>query len=128
MSKLVTVIIPTHNYGHLISEAIESVVRQTYTNIELTVVDDGSTDNTTEIVKLYPTAQYFYQDNIGKKTPARAHNTGIKLSHGEYIICLGADDKLLPTYIEECVQAIEKDPKNGFVWTGTIEFETGYNF
>ncbi|TRO52163.1 glycosyltransferase family 2 protein [Candidatus Bathyarchaeota archaeon] len=108
----------------LISEAIESVLEQTYTNIELTVVDDGSTDNTAEVVKQYPTARYVYQAHLGKKTPARARNTGIKLSHGEYIIFLDADDKLLPTYIEECVQAIEKDAKNGFVWTGTIEFGT----
>jgi len=122
MEKLVTVIIPTHNYGHLISEAVESVLEQTYTNIELAVVDDGSTDNTAEVVKQYPTARYVYQARLGKKTPARARNTGINLSHGEYIIFLDADDKLLPTYIEECVQAIEKDAKNGFVWTGTIEF------
>ena len=120
--KLVTVIIPTHNYGHLIGEAIESVLNQTYQNLEIMVVDDGSTDNTAEVVKLYPTVRYVYQTHVGKKTPARAHNTGIKLSHGEYIICLGADDKLLPTYIEECAQQIEKDAKNGFVWTGTIEF------
>jgi glycosyltransferase involved in cell wall biosynthesis len=122
LGKLVTVIISTHNYGHLICEAIESVLEQTYANIELIVVDDGSTDNTPEIVKLYPTARYLYQDYIGKETCARAYNTGIKFSHGEYITCLDANDKLLPTYIEECVQEIEKDAKSGFVWTGTVEF------
>ena len=121
-TKLVTVIIPTHNYGHLISEAIDSVLNQTYQNIELIVVDDGSTDNTSEIIKKYPNIEYIYQKHIGKKTPSRASNTGIKQSHGEYIICLGADDKLVPTYVEECVKEIERDSKIGFVWTGCLEF------
>lgn len=122
LGKLVTVIIPTHNYGHLIRKAIESVLNQTYFNIELIVIDDGSTDNTAEVVKLYPTVRYVYQNHVGKKTPSRAMNTGIKLSHGKYIVCLGADDKLMPTYIQECVEKIEKDSKIGFVWTGSLEF------
>lgn len=120
--KLVTVIIPTHNYGHLISEAIESVLNQTYQDIELIIVDDGSTDNTPEVAKKYPNVKYIYQKHIGKKTPSRASNTGIKQSRGEYIVCLGADDKLAPTYIEECVKEITKDDKIGFVWTGCLEF------
>ena len=120
--RLVTVIIPTHNYGRYLPEAIESVLKQTYPNIELIVVDDGSTDNTREIVLKYPSVKYVYQEHKGNLTPARAMNLGFSLSHGDYICGIGGDDKLLPTYIEKCVSKIEKDKRIGFVWTGKQEF------
>lgn len=121
-SALVTVVIPTHNYGRYLPEAIESALAQTYQNIEVIVVDDGSTDNTRNIVANYQAVYYVYQEHKGNLTPARAMNLGIKLSHGEYISCIGADDKLLPKYIEKCVSEIQKDSRIGFVWTGKQEF------
>lgn len=121
-SPIVTVIIPTHDYGQYISEAIESVFEQTYKNIKVIVVDDGSTDDTREIVARYPSARYVFQEHKGNKTPARAKNLGIKLSNGDYICFTDADDKLLTTYIERCVSEIEKDGRIGFVWAGKQEF------
>lgn len=120
--ELVSVIIPTHNYGRYISEAIESVLAQTYPNIEVIVVDDGSTDNTREVVKKYPSVKYVYQKHRGPWTPARARNNGIALSKGEYIVCLDADDKLHPDYIKRCVNIIREDERIGFVWTATQFF------
>jgi len=121
-NPLVTVVIPTHNYGQYISQTIESVLEQTYREIEVIVVDDGSTDNTKEIVTNYPSVSYVYQEHKGNLTPARAMNVGIKLSHGAYICCIGADDEILPKYIEKCLFEIRKDDRIGFVWTGKQEF------
>jgi hypothetical protein len=119
---LVSIVIPTHNYGRYISEAIESVLDQSYSNLEVIVVDDGSTDNTAAIVSKYPSVKYVYQDHIGQSTAARALNIGIRFSSGKYVAALGADDQLLPSYIQECLEAIRKDPKIGIVWTGSLKF------
>jgi len=119
---LVTVIIPTHNYGHLISETIDSVLSQTCQDLEIIVVDDGSIDDTEQVVRSYPNVKYVYQEHRGNKTPARAINTGLKMAEGHYIICLGADDMLNSTYIEKCLRIMSKDPKTGIVFTGAKEF------
>ncbi|MCX8150048.1 MAG: glycosyltransferase [Candidatus Bathyarchaeota archaeon] len=119
---LVSVIIPTHNYGHLINETIESVLNQTYDNIEIIVVDDGSKDNTHNVVAAYPKVRYIYQEHEGNHTPARAMNKGISVSRGEYIVCLGADDKLTASYIEKCVRKMQQSSRTGIVYTGTQEF------
>lgn len=119
---LVSIIIPTHNYGHLIHEAIESVLNQTYDNIEIIVVDDGSNDNTRNVVATYPGVKYVYQEHKGNHTPARAINKGICLSHGQYIVCMGADDKLTLSYVEKCINKMQKSPRTGVVYTGTQEF------
>jgi glycosyltransferase involved in cell wall biosynthesis len=90
----VSVIIPTFNCGQYVTEAIESVLTQTYKDIEIIVVDDGSTDNTKETLKPYiehGLIQYFYQTNQG---PGAARNTGIRAARGEYIAFLDADDLL----------------------------------
>ena len=121
---LVSVIIPTHNYGRYISEAIESVLAQSYPNIELMVIDDGSTDETEAEVKKYPMVKYIYQKHVGQPTPARARNNGIRLSKGKYIVFLDADDQLLPSYITECMAVMKTDPRIGMVWTGAMAFGT----
>jgi glycosyltransferase involved in cell wall biosynthesis len=119
---LVSIIIPTHNYGHYISEAIESVLAQTYRNFEIIVVDDGSTDNTQEVVARYPQVKYVYQTQSITKTPASGRNRGIALSKGEFYIALDADDRLDPRYIEMCLSEMQSDPKIGFVWTAYKPF------
>jgi glycosyltransferase involved in cell wall biosynthesis len=113
-TPLVSIIIPTFNYGRYLPDAIESALNQTYPNIEVIVVDDGSTDNTRDIVKLYP-IQYYYQKNQGV---AAASNYGVHQSHGEFFLCLGADDKLFPNYVEKTMKKMMKNPKIGFVCTG----------
>ncbi len=120
-------IIPTRNCSHFISEAIESVFDQTYKNLEIVVIDDGSTDNTEEVVRNYPNVRYLYQEHRENSTTARVANAGLIASNGDYIICLCAVDKLAPTYVEKSLKAITQDPKVGIVFTGTKEFGASYN-
>lgn len=117
MSKypLVSIIIPTYNYGRYLADAIESALQQTYPNIEIIVVDDGSTDMTRDIAGRYP-VHYIYQKNQG---PATAMNNGISLSHGEFFVCLGADDKLMPEFIRKTLEKATENPNVGFVVTGS---------
>lgn len=112
--SLVSIIIPTYNYGHYIADAIESALNQTYSNIEVLIVDDGSTDNTRNIVKGYP-VKYFYQEHEG---PAVALNNGIKKSCGEFFIRLDADDKIFPEFVSKTIKQMKK-PDVGFVCVGS---------
>lgn len=92
---LVSVIIPTFNRAHMLGDAIDSVLQQTYQNFELLVVDDGSTDNTKEFIETYndPRIKYFQIKNGGVSA---ARNVGIKNSKGSYISFLDSDDKYNP--------------------------------
>ena len=117
--SLVSIIIPTFNYGHYIAGTIESALKQTYPNTEILVIDDGSTDNTRDIVGRY-SVKYVYQENQGVSA---AMNKGIKESHGDFFVCLGADDKLYPEYIRKTMIRIKENPKIGFVCTGSKVFD-----
>lgn len=87
---LISVIIPTYNRANFLHEAIESINNQNYSNLEIIIVDDGSTDNTKKIVKnLGSNLKYIYQKNKG---PAAARNTGLKVAKGEIIGFLDSDD------------------------------------
>lgn len=106
---LVSVVIPLYNYAKYIREAIDSVLAQTWPNVEVIVVDDGSTDDPYPVIRdlaITSKIQYVYQENQGA---AAARNKGIEISTGEWIICLDADDMLKPTYIMECLQVPEAD-------------------
>ena len=96
--KRVSVIIPTYNRAGYLTEAIDSVFGQTYSNMEIIVVDDGSTDDTRERLKPYrDIIEYVYIDNGG---PARARNVGMEMAKGEYIAFLDSDDLYYPYKIE----------------------------
>ncbi|MDR2853700.1 MAG: glycosyltransferase [Prevotellaceae bacterium] len=88
-TPFISVLIPTYNNGQFIKEAIDSVFAQQYDNLEIIVVDDGSTDNTKEIVERYPSIKYFYQENSGVSA---ARNLCLEHARGEYIAWLDADD------------------------------------
>lgn len=92
MSNLVSIIMPTYNHGKYISEAIDSVLKQTYINWELIIVNNFSTDNTSDIIKSYQDQRIseikFYNDGI----IAKARNRGIKSASGKYIALLDSDD------------------------------------
>ena len=123
-NPLVTVVIPCHNHAAYLWESIESVLNQTYKNLEIIIVDDESTDNTSQISSQYP-VKYYYIKHEGSKTPANAHNFGFMKSNGEYLIFLGSDDKLHPSYVELCIRTFLTSQNNiGFVWTGCKEFES----
>ena len=98
---LVSIIIPTYNRETKISRAINSVVNQTYKNWELIIIDDGSKDDTKNVIKPYlkdKRIKYFYQKNSGV---ASARNLGIKKSTGEYLAFLDSDDECLNNRIEK---------------------------
>ena len=110
MNKLVSIIIPTYNAGKYIKETVDSALAQTYKNIEIIVVDDGSTDDTKNILAPYietGKVQYVFQQNKGL---SGARNAGIKIAKGEYIALLDADDIFLPEKIEQQVNHLEKNP------------------
>ncbi len=111
---LVSIITPTYNRKHTISRAIESVKRQTYTNWEMIIVDDGSKDETEQIVR-----QYAEKDNRIKflsngvnKGPSVARNTGIKNSQGEIIAFLDSDDEWMEHHLYDSVQALQEEKVN----------------
>lgn len=106
----VSVIIPTYNGAKFLPETIESVLTQTYKDFETIIVDDGSTDNTSEIVSAFP-VKYYHQENQGVSV---ARNRGFRLSCGEYIVFLDSDDVFLEWALEKSVQALDKHPEAGF--------------
>lgn len=109
---LVSVIIPCYNHARFLGESIESVRSQTYPNIEVIVVDDGSTDHTAEVARRYPEVRYVRQNNQGL---AAARNTGLRESHGEFLVFLDADDRLLPEAVECGVHYLTRSPELAFV-------------
>ncbi len=99
-NKKVSVIIPCYNQAQWLSDAIQSVLSQTYNDIEVIVVNDGSKDNTTEIARKFPEVKLIEQENKGL---SGARNSGIKASTGGWIITLDADDKIHETFIEKTI-------------------------
>lgn len=113
--KWVSVIITSYNHAHYIKEAIESVRQQTYSLIEIIVVDDGSTDHTAQVVSEFPEIKYIYQHNRGL---AAARNTGIFHSKGDYLVFLDADDLLYPYAIDKNCFHFKAHPLCAFVSGG----------
>lgn len=107
---LVSVIMPVYNYGKMFQKSIESVFESTYNNIELIIINDGSTDEYV-LKKLnslseHPNIKIINQVNLG---PSSARNNGIKNSSGEYILPLDSDDMISPDYIQTCVNLLNRN-------------------
>jgi glycosyltransferase involved in cell wall biosynthesis len=119
MKSKVSIIIPTFNRSDLLSRSIKSILNQTYKNWELIIIDDGSTDNTKEVVesfiKLDSRIFYKYQNNSGGN--ASPKNLGLKICSGDYITFLDSDDEYLPEKIRLQLEIFEtSNVKNlGFV-------------
>ncbi len=101
----IAVVIPTYNRYKLLQRAINSIFAQTYKPSEIIVVDDGSTDNTSNIKKEFPSVKYIYQKNSGVSS---ARNRGIKSVCSEWIAFLDSDDEWYPTKLEEQVKFHQK--------------------
>ena len=108
---LISVIITSYNHAQFLPESIQSVIEQTYKNIEVILVDDGSSDNTKEVVADYPGVQYVYQQNQGLSA---ARNTGIDQSKGQYLVFLDADDWFLPDALALNLNHIKQNHKAAF--------------
>ena len=112
----VSVIIPAYNGDRYIQEAIASVLVQTYTDYEIIVVDDGSTDNTLQVLEQYgERIKYFSQTNQGV---AASRNLGLAKAKGEYIAFLDQDDVFLPHKLASQVALLEQDSSLGIVNSG----------
>ncbi|MCH7555844.1 MAG: glycosyltransferase [Planctomycetes bacterium] len=112
---LVSVIMPAYNAAEHIAEAIESVLIQNYRNLELIVVNDGSTDDTKDIVFSFKDERikYFYHENSGL---AATHNTGIEKSEGSFLIKLDHDDMMTADFIAAHLAEFEKHPDVDLVY------------
>jgi glycosyltransferase involved in cell wall biosynthesis len=121
-SPLVSVIIPTYNKADVIMRAIESVGRQTYRNHEIIVIDDGSTDNTKEVVANLPQLTYFYKENEG---PSAARNLGIKKCEGSIIAFLDSDDEWEPDKLEKCLERLNETPRARVVISDYTLYDEG---
>lgn len=120
----VSIIVPTYNRAQLIGRAIQSVLNQTYQDFEIIVVDDGSTDNTEEIVKGFQDERIVYIRHSKKSGGAAARNTGIKMSRGEYIAFQDSDDEWLPEKLKKQMEVFKNtSPKVGVIYTGAWRIE-----
>ncbi len=115
-SVKVSVITPCYNHGKYIGEMLDSLMYQNYTNFEVIIVNDGSTDNTREILNsiIHNKVRVIHTENFG---PAHARNLAIQQAGGEIILNLDADNKIAPTFIEKCVAVFKNQPNVGIVYS-----------
>ena len=113
MAPKVSVIIPAYNRAHLIGATLRSVLRQTYGDYEIVVIDDGSTDDTESVVRaIAPEARYAKQANVGIP---EVLNVCVRAAAGEYIAFLGSDDALAPRALEKQAAVLDDHPNVGLV-------------
>jgi len=109
-NPLVSVVIPTYNRADKIDRSLTSVLNQTYENLEVVVVDDGSTDNTEEVIRSYEDTRVHYIGHEENKGATAARNTGIEAAKGEFIAFQDSDDEWHPKKIEKQVEAYMNSP------------------
>ena len=125
-NPLVSVIVPAFNSDKYISETINSIINQEYINIEIYVVDDGSTDDTAQILSKYEKKiKYIYQKNSG---PSITRNTGIKESTGEIICFIDSDDIMTSDRIKIQVEFLMRHPHVGIVFCDYQNFNENGEF
>ncbi len=118
MSPLISVVIANYNYGRYLAETIESVLAQTYPQVEIIFIDDGSTDNSLEIAQQYPIT-VLAQENHGVSA---ARNNAAQYARGEYILFLDSDDLLYPDSLEVLKAKLETEgPRAGFAY-GQLQY------
>lgn len=105
--NIIAVIIPTYNRASSLSVAIDSILSQTYNYFELIIVDDGSTDNTAEIVNAYVDPRIIYCHNTRKKGAPGARNTGLLRAKGDYVVFFDSDNYMHPDFLSKLVAEIE---------------------
>lgn len=116
MPPLVSIVIPCFNQGQYLAAAVESALAQTYKDIEVVVVDDGSSDDTAQVMEHFAgdaRVKFLRQENLG---PSAARNTGVAASKGTYLNFLDADDSIAPEKVERQLGALEADPGLGFAY------------
>ncbi|WP_455205920.1 glycosyltransferase family 2 protein [Kaarinaea lacus] len=123
MNKSIAVIIPTHNRSRLLKRALQSVLAQTRSADEIVVVDDGSTDDTRQLLQTeFPQVRYVYQSQQGV---SKARNTGINATSSEWIALLDSDDEWLPEKLELQMLQLQQHPRNRLCHTDEIWIRRG---
>lgn len=126
MNIPVSIITASYNYENYIKETIESVINQTYTNWELIIIDDGSTDNSVEVIKSYckkdKRIKLFQHEGEINKGLAETVKLGISKAKGEWIAFLESDDKFMPEYLEEKVKIINRNSNVKFIFSDLETF------
>lgn len=117
-----SIIILTYNREHLLLETLTSVFEQSYSDYEIIIVDDGSTDGTSARLEALKdkSIRYYYTDHLGNLSQLR--NLGWQYAQGQYVAFLDADDIWLPSKLERQVQILETDQQLAFVYTDAEEF------
>lgn len=124
-APLVSVIIPTYNRADLVKQSVDSVLRQTVSDYEVIVIDDGSTDDTRQVLEsVTPPVRYLFQENRGF---AAARNRGIAESRGEYLAFLDSDDLFEPRFLEAVLATFETHPEAGAVCSAEREIDIESN-
>ncbi|EMA61298.1 glycosyl transferase family protein [Halorubrum distributum JCM 13561] len=124
--ELVSVVIPTYNRSHILSRAIESVLNQSYSNFELIIVDDGSTDGTKEMISQYSDSRIQFIELGSNKGANAARNEGIRKSNGKYISFLDSDDEFAADHLEKAISYLEQAPRSAKgVYTSQKEYLNG---
>jgi glycosyltransferase involved in cell wall biosynthesis len=119
----ISVIIPTYNRAHYLNRVIKSVFNQSYLPPEVIVVDDGSKDNSSEIIQRnFKGVKYIWQENRG---PSAARNKGIIESKGEWLALLDSDDEWLPKKLERQIKALANSSTSKICYTNEIWIKAG---
>jgi glycosyltransferase involved in cell wall biosynthesis len=120
----ISIILPTYNRSHFIIESIESVCKQTFTNWELLVIDDQSTDNTAELVSGITDKRVVLHKTITRLGITGTRNEGLRKANGNIVAFIDSDDLWAPGKLEKQVNALEQYPDAGFCFTGGFNFKT----
>ena len=107
MKSLVSIIIPTYNRAYILGRAVRSVFEQSYENLEVLIVDDGSTDNTSDIIRDFKDSRLRFFHDSQNKGRAYALNIGIRNSKGNFLAILDSDDEYLPQKIKKSLIILE---------------------
>ena len=110
MNDLITILVPFYNVEKYITQCIESIINQTYKNLEIILIDDGSTDNSLKICKEFQKNDS--RINVIKKKHegvSSSRNIGIKIAHGEYIMFIDSDDFVSKNFVKELYSAVLKN-------------------
>jgi len=116
MDPLVTIVITSYNYGRYVGEAIRSALAQTYSNLEILVLDNASTDDSLEVIRSFRDERLrlvVHPENIGLQAN---HNAGLRLAKGEFVLLLAADDRMLPTLVADIIDYRRAHPQVDVVY------------
>jgi glycosyltransferase involved in cell wall biosynthesis len=119
---LVSFVVPCYQYGHFLAECVNSIRTQSYTNFEILIMDNCSTDNTPEVAQSFSDGRIQYFRNSSNIGAAQNFNKGLSLARGKYVWVLAADDRLRSSSVlQRYVDAMEQDASLGFVFCRAIE-------